>query len=176
MKRQWLIRTAANKQRKLTSLGITIIVIIIAITALKLAFNQRVSAWQDFSDTVPTITNPSMTPTEIENSLEDILKQYQEITASKERSKKQITASLDKLYKLAANDYLNCNALKQSSQNSQMIIDLTEASRLLTSSLFELNDSLSSAGDLSKCQLKSSKEDLVSATTKIEQVRQELKH
>lgn len=174
MKRQWLIKATANKQRKLPTLGVAIIVIIIAIAALKLAFNQRVSAWQDFSDTIPTIANPSMTPAEIESSLEDILKQYQEIAASKEINKKQITATLDKLYQLSSTDYLNANALKQSSRNSQMIIDLTEAARLLTASLFELNDSLSSTGDLSKSQLKNSKEDLVSASSKIEQVRQEV--
>ncbi|WP_088227395.1 hypothetical protein [Desulfosporosinus sp. FKB] len=117
-----MVRSVAKKRRKLMSIGILTLIIIIIATAKLIRLHQD-SAWQDLSDTVPSITTPTMNIDQIEGSLEDISKQYEGvITHSSQASKNQMISNLDRLYQLSVTDYVNANALKNLSNNACLTI------------------------------------------------------
>jgi len=113
----------------------------------------------------------------IQTSLESVLKQYQEvINSTNKTSKATLVSEVDKLYSIAASDNTNMKYFEESSNNKQIIDDLTQGSDCLAASLFELKDSLSYDGDFSATQLKNSKDDLTHAIKDLVMVRQELKN
>lgn len=109
--------------------------------------------WQDFSDTESQLVTPTMNIDQIEVSLEDILKQYEALmNSSSQTNKNEIISNLDKLYQLSVNDYYNVDALSNSSNNKQLFDDLAQSNTSLSSSIFEMKDSLINAGDFSRAQ------------------------
>ena len=60
-----------------------------------------------------------------------------------------------------------------SSNNTQIIDDLTQGSDCLAASLFEIKDSLIYKGDFSTSQLKNSQDDLALAIKDLELVKQD---
>jgi len=113
----------------------------------------------------------------IQSSLEDVLKQYQVvINPTNKTSKAALVSEVEKLYSIAASDNTNMKSFEVSSNNKQIIYDLTQATDCLAASLFEMKDSLSYDGDFSTTQLKNSKGDLTLAIKNMELVRQELKN
>lgn len=165
----------ANKRKKLISLGlITLVILFIAIAKFVRVLGN--SGWTDFYETSSETIAPAMNISQIEASLEDALKQYEVlITSSNRIDKNEMVSDLDKLYQLSANDYTNATALKDSSKEIQTLDDLTQSATFLTSSIFEMKDSLMNEGNFSTTQLNESKQDLASAIREIERVRQELK-
>ncbi|MDR3587696.1 MAG: hypothetical protein P4L59_20645 [Desulfosporosinus sp.] len=115
---------------------------------------------------------PKMDIKAIQTSLEDVLKQYQKvINSSNKTSKATLISEVDKLYLIAANDNTNVKSFEASSNNTQIIDDLTQGSDCLAASLFEMKDSLIYDGDFSATQLKNSKDDLTLAIKNLEMVR-----
>ena len=113
----------------------------------------------------------------IQTSLEDVLKQYQEvINTSNITNKATLVSEVDKLYLIAASDNTNVKSFEASSNNTQIIDDLTQSSDYLAASLFEMKDSLIYDGDFSATQLKNSKDDLTFAAKKLALVRQDQKN
>lgn len=162
-----MIRVTAYQNKKLTSLGILVIVITI-IALAKFTSLRQASSWQDLPVAVESTTTPTMNIDQIKVSLKDILKQYEEILAvSKQTNKNQMVMALDKLYQLSLNDYDNVKAIRNSSAK-RPLNDLTQASTFLSSSLFEMKDSLMNMGNFSQIQLKNSQDDLVLAVQAME--------
>lgn len=153
-------------------LGIMALIIGVVVTAKSHANMD----WQDFSDTESQTVTSTMNIAQIEVSLEDILNQYEGLmNSSHQTSKNEMISNLDKLYQLSVNDYNNVNALNDSSNNNQLLDELAQGSTSLTSSIFEMKDSLANTGDLSEAQLKNSKEDLASAVREIGRAIQAIK-
>lgn len=125
----------------------------------------------------PQSMQPKMDIKAIQTSLEDVLKQYQEaINSTSKMNKDSLGSEVDKLYTLAASANTNAKSLGVTSNNEQVIDDLTQGSNSLAASLFELKDSLMNDGDYSGTQLNNSKDDLTLAIKSLELVRQELKN
>ncbi|WP_088226192.1 hypothetical protein [Desulfosporosinus sp. FKB] len=137
-----MARVVLKNYRKLTTLGI-IILIVVVIASAKFMSSYRDTSWQDLSDTLPTITTPTENIGQIEGSLEGILKQYEElITSSNQTRKNQLLSNLDNLYQLSAIDYENAHALRNFSNNDPTLNDLAQATTFLSSSIFEMKDGL----------------------------------
>jgi len=120
---------------------------------------------------------PKMDIKSIQTSLEDVLKQYQEVINSTNKTNKaKLVSEVDKLYSIAASDNTNVKSFEVSSSNKQIIDGLTQGSDCLAASLFEIKDSLIYDGDFSATQLKNSKDDLTLAIKNLELVKQELKN
>jgi len=110
----------------------------------------------------------------IQTSLEDVLKQYQVvINSSNKTNQTTLVSEVDKLYLIAASDNTNVKSFEESSNNTQIIDDLTQGSDCLAASLFEMKDSLDYTGDFSASQLKNSKDDLSLAIKELELARQD---
>lgn len=166
----------AKKRKKFIMLGIiTLVIAVISIAKFsKLIRND--SGWNDIYDNQSETITPTMNIDQIEASLEDVLKQYEGLVNSSNPINKNKTISdLDKLYKLSAKDYTNVTALANSSNNIQILNDLRQGATSLTSSIFEMKDSLMNEGDFSATHLAQSKEDLASAISEIERIKQEQK-
>lgn len=78
-------------------------------------------------------------------------------------NKETLASEVDKLYTIAANANTAAKSLGVSSNNEQVIANITQGSNNLAASLFELKDSLISDGEYSATQLNNSKEDLTLA-------------
>ena len=113
----------------------------------------------------------------IQTSLEGVIKRYQEVINSTNKTNKDtLVSEVEKLYSIAASDNTNMKSFVKSSNNKQIINDLTQGSNCLAASLFEMKDSLIYDGDFSTTQLKNSKDDLTLAIKNLELARQELKN
>ncbi|WP_407311280.1 hypothetical protein [Desulfosporosinus sp. SB140] len=168
-----MFSTTVKRRKRLVIAGIISFLIIAAVLA-RLASSYKSMTWQDLSDTDSSTPAPTINIDQIVISLKDILKQYEAlVTSSKQTNRSEMIANLDKLYQLALNDDVNANALNNSSSNNQKLNDLAQATTFLTSSIFEMKDSLLNVGDFSQTQLQSSREDLVTAIHAIERVQQE---
>lgn len=166
--------TAKRKSgnRKLLTLGMATLVIV-AIGMAKLALAHRNSGWVDIYDTQSGTMTSTMSIGQIEASLEDISKQYEGLLNSPSNS---TVFKLRQLYQLSAKDYTNATALARSANNNPVLNNLTQSSSLLTSSIFEMKDSLLYTGNFGVTQRKQSREDLAAAVREIAQVRQELRN
>jgi len=113
----------------------------------------------------------------IQTSLEGVLKQYQAVINSTNKTNKAaLVSEVDKLYSIAANDNTNMKSFEVSSNNRQIIDGLTQGSDCLAASLYEMKDSFVYDGDFSATQLQNSKDDLTLVIKNLELVRQELKN
>ncbi|MDQ7097194.1 hypothetical protein REC12_26705 [Desulfosporosinus sp. PR] len=166
--------SVSGKERKKLVIAGIISLLFIATALVRLADSSKSMGWQDFSDTDSALATPTMNIDQIVVSLNDILKQYQTlISSSKPLSKKEMITHLDALYQSALTDDVNANALNNSAADNQKLSDLAQATTFLTSSLYEMKDSLQNVGDFSRTQLESSKEDLTTAIQALERARQE---
>lgn len=168
-----MLRLAPKIQKKLVPFAIILLVAIIVLTKFSIAHNT--DHWQDIANTASEpksqLAPSTMNSDQINVSLKNILKQYNAlISNSKQANKSEVISSLDKLYQMSLEDYVNAKELGNSSAK-QTVTDLTQASAYLTASIFEMKDSMNCTGDISQIQIKNSKEDLSSAMLKIEEIK-----
>ncbi|AFM40521.1 hypothetical protein Desaci_1508 [Desulfosporosinus acidiphilus SJ4] len=170
-----MLKSAAKRSGKFTTLVVLSLVLAIVAGAKLINFKKN-SAWQDLSDSMPTISAPSKNAGQIEGSLKNIVKQYKGIISSSQQTNKdQMFSNLDKLYQLSVNDYVNAKALENLSANNSTVNDLVQVTTFLSSSIFEMKDSMINSGEFSQQQLKNSQEDLASAIKDLERVQKGIK-
>lgn len=140
------------------------ILVVVMIVSGKAALSYKDSGWVDLTDTQSQAQPPTMNIGQINVSLKDILKQYENLLASAgSMNKDSMLSKLSRLYQLSAKDYSNATALPDPSDGNGVLQDLSLGSGSLTSSIFEKEDSLLNTGVFSTTQDKKSKEDLTSA-------------
>ncbi|SPF56414.1 conserved exported hypothetical protein [Candidatus Desulfosporosinus infrequens] len=152
---------------------ITIIIVTIVIKVVYGNFQGSSLAYTTLAYQPQNFMQPRMDIKAIQTSLEDVLKQYQQVINSTDKTNKStLVSEVDKLYSIAASDNTNVTSFEISSNNEQIIDDLTQGSNYLAASLFEIKDSLDYTGDFSASQLKNSKDDLTLAIKELELARQ----
>jgi len=157
----------------------TVLVLIAVAVVLKIGYGNLLGTPSAYTTLAyqPQNMVPKMDIKATQASLEDVLKQYQGLINSPNKMNKATLASeVDKLYTIAANANTNAKALAVTSNNEQVMDNLTQGSNNLAASLFELKDSLISDGDYSATQLNNSKDDLTLAIKNLGLVKQELKN
>ncbi|MHB1406297.1 MAG: hypothetical protein ACYCV0_11995 [Desulfitobacteriaceae bacterium] len=165
--------------------GLTFLILAVVTIVIKVVYGNSLGP----SLASTTLANSGILATQSENmqtkrdirhlqaSLEDVLKQYQEvINSTNKKNKGTLVSEVDKLYSIAASDNTTMKSFEGSSNNKQIIDDLTQFSYFLAASLFEMKDSMIYEGDFSATQLKNSKDDLTHAIEYLELVRQEPKN
>ena len=156
----------------ITFLILSIVIKVVNGNFLEPSFAYTTLANSEILATQSQTMQPKMDIKAIQNSLEDVLKQYQEvINSSNKTSKATLVSEVDKLYLIAASDNTNVKSFETSSNNTQIIDELIQGSDCLAASLFEMKDSLIYDGDLSATQLKNSKDDLTIAIKNLEMIR-----
>jgi t-SNARE complex subunit (syntaxin) len=155
---------------------ITVLILIIFTVVIKGGYGRSLGPSSAYTTLAyqPHNIQPGMDIKAIQTSLEDVLKQYQEvINSTSKMNKDTLVSEVDKLYSIAANDNTNMKSSEVSSNNKQIIDDLTQGSDCLAASLFEIKDSLIYDGDFSATQLQNSKDDLTLAIKNLEMARQD---
>ena len=156
----------------ITFLILSIVIKVVYGNFLEPSLAYTTLANSDILATQSQTMQPKMDIKAIQTSLEDVLKQYQEvINSSNKTSKATLVSEVDKLYLIAASDNTNVKSFEASSNNTQIIDDLIQGSDCLAASLFEMKDSLIYDGDFSATQLKNSKDDLTLAIKNLEMIR-----
>ena len=172
-------RHKRRRKKKILVGLITFLILIIFTVVIKVGYGNSLGPSSAYTTLAyqPQNIQPKMDIKAIQTSLEDVLKQYQEvINSTNKMNKDTLVSEVDKLYTLAASANTNAKYLVVSSNNEQVINDLTQCSNSLAASLYELKDSLICDGDYSATQLRNSKDDLMLAIESLELIRQELKN
>ena len=165
-----------RKSRRKKNIVVGLITIIIVTIVIKVVYGNLIGPSLAYTTLAypSQNTQPKMDIKATQTSLEDVLKQYQEVINSADKTNKDtLVSEVDKLYSIAASDNTNMKSCEVSSNNEQIKDDLTEGSNCLAASLFEIKDSLVYDGDFSASQLKNSKDDLTLAIKDLELVNQE---
>ncbi|MDR3601011.1 MAG: hypothetical protein P4L49_11125 [Desulfosporosinus sp.] len=155
----------------------TLLIVAIVIKGVHGNLRELSLANSEITATQSQNAQPKMDIKAIQTSLEEVLKQYQKVINSANKTNKDtLVSEVDKLYSRAANDNTTMKSLAVSANNKQIIDDLTQGSDYLAASLFEIKDSLIYNGDFSETQLKNSQADLAFAIKNLELVRGVLKN
>lgn|GEM_PF-3247040 len=178
-----MYRAYKRKQmRKKKNIVVGLTILILAMVMIKVVYGNLLgtsSAYttlenSEISTTQSQTMQPKMDIKAIQTSLDDVLKQYQDVIESTNKANKAtLVSEVDKLYSTAANDNTTIKSFVVSSNNTQIIDDLTQGSDCLAASLFEIKDSLIYKGDFSTSQLKNSQDDLALAIKDLELVKQD---